>query len=438
MSAIPEPGAVRPPRVPTVRRRQLDNGLRVVAARRSGVPIIELRLRIPMPTRTRAEKAVRSLMTETVMAGTERRDAVGLASALHELGGSLTALSGNDSLTISGSALSTRASDLLTILAEVVTEATYPNGPVRNERDRLGHELVLQRSLPAVLVGEAMRGRLYRRHSYGLPMPSPAAVARVSPSRLRDRHRTTMAPGGSTLVLVGDVRTGALLDMAEDALGGWLGSADAAPLLPPLPPVPGPILLLDRPGAHQTNIRVAGPVPDRSAPDYPALALAELVLGGYFGSRISSNLREDKGYGYSPRSSVEHLRSTSRFVATVEVATEVTGAALNELRYELGRVVSLEIPEDELDAARRYRTGALALGTHTQAGLATQLHALAFAGLDERFVRDFPKAMARVTPREAMESARESFRADNLVTVLLGDAAVVLPQIEGLGPVTVT
>jgi predicted Zn-dependent peptidase len=423
--------------VPSVRRDRLDNGLTVIASRRTAVPLVELRLRIPVPPPTRAADLRRRLLAKTMLSGTSTADATTVARRLQAIGGSLAVSIGADSMTISGSALAARLDDLLALLAEVIADAAYPRGRVINERTRLAQELVLQHSQPGTIVGAAMRRRLYGRHPYGLPLPDIDSLGRVGPGTLRTVHAALVTPAEAALVVVGDVRAGRVVEAVERHLGGWSGADVAVSAPEPRPPRPGPVWLIDRPGALQTNIRVAGPVPDRGAPGFPALELAQFVLGGYFSSRISLNLREDKGYGYSPRSAIEHRRAASRFTVVADVATEVTGAALNEIRYELGRMTTTSVPVEELDAARRYRTGTLAMSVQTQAGLASQLHTLTFAGLDERYLRDHPRAMAQVTAEAMIDASRAHLAPEQLVTVMLGDAAVIGAQIDGLARVEI-
>ena len=131
----------------------------------------------------------------------------------------------------------------------------------------------------------------------------------------------------------------------------------------------------------QSNVRLGGPAPGRTDPDLAAVRLANMIFGGYFSSRLVENIRERRGYTYSPRSSVDHQAAGSSFLVEADVATEVTGPALLETWYELGRMALVPVTEAELDGARRYVLGSMALATATHAGLASTLSALVGAGL---------------------------------------------------------
>ncbi len=432
--AIPAPGAPRPQKLPTVAERVLDNGLRVLAVRRPGVPLVELRLRIPFAGKGAAHTARGQLLGDTLLSGTDRRSAERLAADLQGLGGSLSASVDADRLSIGGSALSASLGGLLDLLAEVLTSAAYPKDEVAGERDRLVQELAIYRSQPGVIAREALLSRLYGDHPYGRELPTADDVAAVKAGQLRSLHGKRVAPAGSVLVLVGDLSPARALGLVEGAMAGWT-AAGSAVLTPPVPAVvPGPAVLVDRPGAVQTSIRLAGPAPVRTHPDHAALTLANLVLGGYFSSRWVANIREDKGYTYSPHSGVEHPPGGSRLTLATDVATDVTAPALVETLYELGRIATLPVTQAELDQARRYATGTLALSTASQAGLASTLSALTAAGLGLDWLREHPRAMAGVTVDAALEAAATYLAPERLVTVLVGDAAVVADPVARVLP----
>jgi predicted Zn-dependent peptidase len=200
---------------------------------------------------------------------------------------------------------------------------------------------------------------------------------------------------------------------------------------------PSSFLVVDRPGAVQTNIRMGGPAVPRTDPDYPALALAVTVFSGYFTSRLNDNIREQKGYTYGAHSRVEHRRVASQITVSADVGRDVTAAALVEIFYELGRMVSLPVTQPELDAARRYVQGTLAMGIQTQSGLTSYLGSLVSAGLPVDYLRDYPAALEEVGVDDVLAAARRFLGPDQLTTVLVGDAATVVPAVEPLGPVEV-
>jgi predicted Zn-dependent peptidase len=425
------------PRVkqPTAAERTLASGLRVLAVRRPGVPLVEVRLRVPFGGTAPSRPARASLLSNTLLAGTERYSQVQLAAALQALGADLHVSADADRLMVGGTVLRSGLADLLGLLAEVLTTAAYPTREVAGERNRLAERLSIARSQPSVLVGEALNRRLHGDHPYARELPTVEAVTAVTPGQLRRLHADRVRPGGSALVLVGDLSPARALDAVEKALEPWTGTGAGRPV-PPLPPVrPQPLLLVDRPGSVQASIRLGGPAVPRDAADYPALQLANLAFGGYFSSRLVENIREDKGYTYGPHSRMSHGAAGSRLVIDADVATEVTAPALLETWYELGRMATLPIKPQELENVRQYAVGTLALSIATQAGLASTLSALIGVGLGLDWLRTHPQLLAAVTLEEAAAAARRYLAPAGMVTVVLGEAADISAPLGALGPV---
>jgi predicted Zn-dependent peptidase len=430
---IPPVGPPKLPVVPTVAERVLGNGLRLFAVRRPGVPLVEVRLRVPMAGDKPTHPARASVLAEAFFAGTHDHDAQQIAATLQTLGATLSAHVDADALTIGGSALSTSLPALLAMLGELLTANTYPKAEVSGHRERMVQELLIARSQPSTIAHEAMASRIYGSHPYGRELPTPEHVAEVARADLRRLHDRQVHPDGAHLVLVGDLVGSRALDWAEAALDSWAAGGSKPPRVGPPPPFrPGGLVLVDRPGSVQTSIRLGAPAPGRADPDYPATVLANLVFGGYFSSRLVANIREDKGYTYSPHSSLEHAARASAFLVDADVASEVTAPALVEIRYELGRIATTPITQQELDAARRYATGTLALSTASQAGLAGTLSRLLAAGLTANWLREYPAALLTVTPEDAAAAAARWLGPAALATVLVGDAAMVRPRVAPL------
>ncbi len=403
------------------------------------MPLVELRLRIPFAAGSArlaaAHVARTSVLTGAVLLGTQSHDQVAIAQLLQAEGAEMSVSADPDRLLLGTTMLPAGLPAVLGVLAELLTAPTYPAGPVAAEKARVAERIAIARSQPGVVARTALATRRYGAHPYAVQLPETEQVLSTTPAALRKLHRERVLPAGSTLVLVGDVDPAAALDAVATALGGWTGTGTAvdAPPLPATPP--GPLQLVDRPGAVQSNLRIGGPAPGRRDPELPAVRLASTVYGGYFSSRLVENIRERRGYTYSPRSSVDHLQAGSSFLVEADVATEVTGPALLETRYELGRIALLPVTGAELEAARRYLLGTTALATATHAGLASTLSALVGSGLPAEWLTEHQAALAAVTLDEVTAAARRWLDPSALTTVVVGDAEQVTGQLEVLGPV---
>lgn len=425
----PVPGRPRTVRLPTVLDERLESGLRVVLVRRPTVPMVEVRVRMPVVGASPRHGARAVLLGEALLAGTQRRSGAEVAAAVQATGGTLHTDVDSDRLLLAGSTLSEHLGGWLDVVADVLTGAAFPADPVARARERLVQELAIARSQPAVMAEETLLRRMYGRHPYAAELPQPDDVAEVSRSRLARLHHRKVRPDRATLIMVGDLSPARTLEQVRAALQGWEPGGRSITPVPALPSPPGGLTFVDRPGASQSTVRLGARAPSRTHPDHPAMVLANLVLGGYFSSRLVDNLRERRGYTYSPSSAVLHPLAGSRVVLATDVATAVTAASLVETRYELGRMATTFVTDDELTAARRYATGTLALAIGSQAGLATTLSRLVAEGLDVTYLRTQPKALAAVDPERVRAVAATYLAPQRWTGVVVGDAAGVRDEV---------
>ncbi len=439
---VPPLGEPRPQPVPEVSEATLPHGLRVVVVPRPGVPLIELRLRVPFAATGPAEAPLHTAQTAVLagalLLGTERRDQTGIAQLLQGHGAELSVSSDPDRLVMGTTLLPGGLGPVLDLVAELLTTATYPDDQVEGERDRVVERVTIARSQPSVIARAALATRRYGDHPYALTLPPAELVAAVDGDALRSLHADRILPAGSTLVLVGELDPAEATDAVARAMDAW-SATGAAVEAPPVEELRHPALqLVDRPGAVQSNLRLGGPAPQRTDPDLAAARLANMIYGGYFSSRLVENIRERRGYSYSPRSTVDHQSASSSVLVEADVATEVTGPALLETMYELSRMALTPVSEAELDGARRYVLGSMALTTATHAGLASTLSALVGSGLPADWLAEHQRALTRVTVDELQEAARRYLAPGVLTAVVVGDAGVVAEPLRTLGPVEVS
>ena len=434
---IPRPGPVPPLRIGRLTRAVLSNGLDAMVVARPSVPRVELRLTVPAGAALGTSAAASELLRAGILLGTKELNQEEVSESIQRLGGSLGVQQDHDRLHISASALAEAEEELYRLIFTITTEPHFPAEELETERVKLIEGLRIARATPQFLAGEQLQRLIYRDHPYGRPEPAESAIRKTTRRQLHDLHQTTFLPSASQITVVGDVEPRRTLARLRRAFGSWSGPRRAVKVGPVHPQMLSEVTFIDRPDSVQTVILIGASGPPIGHPDQIPLALASAVLGGGFSSRLMANLREDKGYTYSPHTMSEaHLRD-SLIGAEIEVRTEVTAASLVELTYELGRLATVEVEPDELEESRNYLAGVRVIFLQTQAGLASSLSQVRGHGLDHRYLEGYSDRLAEVTPAELRRVAAHYLAPTSLTTVMVGNAGQAGEELSRVVPVRV-
>ena len=439
--ALPPLGATREVPLPDVTDVTLPSGLRVLAAHRPGVPMAELRLRVPFapdaadPATVEHHLAAAELLSATLLTGTATRDRVAIDDELAGVGADVGVSVDPERLQLGGSGLASGLPTILEVVADVLTGATHPDAEVLRERTRLIERITVARAQPRTIAREALQRKRFGEHPLAHEVPTGPDVAAVEPVDVRTLHRTGLVPERAILTLVGDIDAESGVALVDRHLAGWSATHAARELSPPPVPAPSNLELVQRTGSVQSQLRLSAPGLRRLDDRYAALQLANLVFGGYFSSRWMENIREDKGYTYGAHSGTEFVPGGAVLSLETDVATEVTAAALLETRYELGRMAVVPPTPDEVDAARRYAVGSLLISLDSQGGYASTLSMLAADGVPVQWLRDHPGRLEAVTADDVAAAAQQFFAPSVFTGVIVGDADVIGPGLRALGQV---
>jgi len=295
--------------------------------------------------------------------------------------------------------------------------------------------LAARASTPEFLAEKAFSAAVYGDHPYRTAAPEPAVLQAATAAQLQAEHARRFRPGSALLVVAGTFDEAAVRAAVAAAFGGWSASGPALPEVPPAPPARArDLVFVARPGSVQSSIAVGRPMPGLTDPDYVALTVANAVYGGGFASRLTENIREDKGYTYSPGSSYQTRRQGGLFEIDADVRTEVTAATLMEIFYELDRMGTTEVPPDELRTAQRLETGLYLFRAQRQASVARQLATLWVKGAPPEFLGQYVPRVNAVTAAQVRAAARAAFASGRQTVVVVGDPAV-RPELEQFGAV---
>jgi zinc protease len=432
----PERSVAWPPR--TV--RTLANGMQVVVVEQRTFPKIgvELFFRSGNSLVSRSTPDIPELTARVIRTGTVSRTSRQIEEDLRRMGASLGTMSGADSSAIAVSGLSEFAEKILALIADLAQHASFlPNEFERERRQRV-EELKIERTTPGFLANERFRRILFGDHPYGTVAPSESQLESYTVDNLTAFYRDNYVPSNALLIAVGDFSSPAMLELIEKTFGNWKSAAAPAFAANLKSPKHGRTVdFVHLPGAVQTEILLGNLALNRQSPDWHRAVLTNTIFGGAFNSRLVANIREQKGYTYSPRSSFHPLRHAGYFNVHAAVRNDVVAATLTEMFYEIDRMRALPVSEAELSDAINYLCGTFSLGIATQDGLLGQLSTVYLDQLPENYLETFRDKIRALKTEDVLAAARRHFDSPNARIVIVGDRAQVEPQAVLFGDVKV-
>jgi zinc protease len=435
--APPQPGKPHEFKLPAKETLRLDNGLSVTFIDYGSVPKVSLLAVIRTGNIDEgADTWLPDLAVGMMQEGTTTRTAYDIAREAAGMGGALSLAVGAEQTTAGLSVLSDHAVGAVRLLADVLQNPRFPETELPRVRANFERDLAVARSDPQSLADEALAKHVYGDHPFGRMLPRDGQLAGYDIAKLRGFYEQNFGARRTHVYVAGRYDREAL----EAALRGGFGGWREGPLPSELPARPAETLqlvLVDSPGAPQSSVRMAVPVPDPSNALYFQTTLTNSLLGGTFGSRITSNIREDKGYSYSPDSSINARRGGALWVMSAEITAEHTAAAITEIFREIDRL-QREAPTDaELTPVKTYRAGVFVISNSSPNGVLGQLAFMNLHGLPDDFLTRWVENIQAVTPAQVSAIARQFIRPEHMTVVVAGDLAKVgdsvraLPQFAG-------
>jgi len=457
MDLHPQPagGQPKPWAFPAPERSALASGLTVLRCHRPGqqVVAVEICLDIPLDAEPDGLDGIATIMVNGLSQGTGKHTAEEFAAELERCGATLDADADYQGARVSLEVPVSRLPKALGLLADALHTPAFAESEIeRLVRNRLDG-IPLELANPARRAAKQLAHELFPA-SARLSRPRKGTedtVARIDAAGVRAFYQDHVRPSRATAVVVGDL-TGVDLDaVLADTLGGWAGEA-AGPL--PVPPVTaddtGRVVIVDRPGAVQTQLLIGRIGPDRQDQVWPALVLGTYCLGGTLTSRLDRVLREEKGYTYGIRAFQQVLRSpaphagngatgASVLAISGSVDTASTGPALDDLWTVLRTLAADGLTEAERDIAVHNLVGVGPLKYETAAAVAGTLADQVEQHLPDDYQAQLYARLAETGTAEATAAVVAAFPRKRLVTILVGDASQIKAPVEalGIGEVTV-
>jgi len=429
--APPAPGTPKDFRVPPRRTFTLPSGMKVTMVRYGVVPkaTVNLRLTTGGIDEGPDEVQLAGLTANMLVEGTATRSAADISRQAAEMGGGLTAGAGDDEVNVGGDVLSESAERYVSLLADVVLHPRFAPADVERLRANLMRDNAIALSSPGQIARQKFRQMIFGDHPYGRVFAPESMLSGYTTEKVREFHAGNFGARRAHLYVSGVFDAAKVERAVRTAFAGW--AAGAPPTVrPPAPVSRRQLELIDRPDAVQSSLRVGLPVADPSSPDWVRLNVADALLGGAFGSRITSNIRENKGYTYSPFSFVAPWPGTGVWTEVADVTTNVTGPSLKEIFYEVDRLRNEAPPEPELTGIKNNMVGLFTIQNSSRGGLIGQLQFVDQYGLGDAYLSGYVKNVMAVTPTEIQQTAQKYFDPSRMTITVVGDKKVVEPQLE--------
>lgn len=438
-AALPPLAAPKPLTLPKVTQETLPNGLRLVVLENRNQPAVWFRLAMPAGAiRDTPEKVgLATMVADMLDKGTTTRTESQIADTVDGLGASLGASADDDYLFVSASGLSPYADTLLELLADITLNPTFPEAEAERYRARTLGGIQASLADAGTVASAALARAVYGAHPYGnFSTGTPKTVPNLQVADLKGFHQRYFAPNGATLFVAGDITAAQARQKVEKAFGSW-----GRKVVPPLPAAPKSpsqkrIVIVDRPGAAQTEIRIGQQTPGYADPSRIPFQVSSVLLGGGFESRLSKEIRVKRGLTYGVSASNRRNRDAGLFSIGTFTKNESTGEVVQLSLAEMKSLRDTAPTPTELGERKTLLTGLFALGVATPEGVLTRLIPATLYGGGVQDLAAYTQRVTAVTP-EDVRKVFQSLPEEASTVVLVGDAKAIQPQVAGMGTVTV-
>jgi zinc protease len=426
---MPMPGPARPLQLATPASATLPNGLTLILSERRGLPIVaaSLVLKTGSDANPLDKPGLANFVAAMLDEGTATRDALQLADEVARLGANLNTASTMDATTVAGRSLTKNFPALLDIVADVTLRPSFPAAEIERQRTQRLGQLVQQRDNPAQVAATVSAAALYgQKHPYGYTeIGTEASVKSITREDMTAFWKQNFAPNNAALVVAGDISMNELRALAEKAFGGWPRGTPATPKLGMPTTTAARVVIVDKPGSPQTQLRVVSVGAARSSPDFRALQVMNMALGGLFSSRINMNLREQHGYSYGTYSQFVFRRSAGPFQVAGGVRTDATAPAVTEIFKEIEGMTARPLDAEELKKAKDSLANSLPGAFETSANAVNNFSNVFIYDLGLDYYTRYAQQVNAVTAAQALDVAKRYLVPNRMVVVAVGDRKAI-------------
>lgn len=427
----PEGGEPKDFTFPPVETMTLDNGLQVSLVPYGNLPraVVRAVMRIGNINEQENEVWLADLTAEMLKEGTTSLTAAEIARKAAGFGGEISVSTGMDQSWAGGEVLGEFTSDMIYLIADILINPSFPEKEFGRLKNDYLRNLSIAKTQPQQLASEKFLKVLYGNHPYGRLFPTEEMLRNYSLDQIKKFYEENYGAVRTHLYVAGKFDQKAVKEAIRSAFSDWKkGNEPVAK--PAQAKSERKIYLVNRSEAPQSTIYIGIPVEDPSHEDYTDLRVMNTLLGGYFSSRITANIREDKGYTYSPHSYISSHYRDAYWIQVADVSTEVTGASIREIFYEIDRLKEEKPSESELNCVQNYMAGTFVLRNSNRSGIINQLAFINLHGLSKEYLDNYIQNIYTVNPQDIRDIAKKYLQEDRMTIVIVGDEKKIPAQVK--------
>ena len=427
----PVGGQPKPFVFPATEDYTLPNGMKVTLVQYGSVPKVAVQATISTGTKDdpKDKKDISSMTGAMLKEGSKTRTAEQIALDTAKMGGSINVGVGTDSSNLSGEVLSEFDAQFINLLADVLLNPNFRQEDLDRLKAAKLRQLAVARTQASTLAWEKFREVVFAGHPYAQINPREEEVNGFTLGDVRKFYAENYGAAKTHLYVVGKFDPAGVKGAIAKAFAGY---AKGTPSTRNVPSIAGKrsLTTINRADAPQSTIYLGMPSPSPTDPDFVKFVVMDSLLGGSFGSRITSNIRENKGYTYSPGSFIWNRFKTGYWIESADVTTEHTGNSIKEILFEINRMRTEPVPAAELQGIKNYMAGLYVLQNSTRFGVIGQLENMNYHGLDKSSIDNYVRNVLAVTSADVQAMAKKYLTEDRMTIVVVGDLAKVNEQLR--------
>ena len=429
--APPEGGPAKAFNVPAQQTYSLPNGLKVTLVPYGIIPKVSVDIMVVAGGADEGpgHLGVADLTSDLMKEGTAKLTSSQLADEAARMGSTLSLSSSYNRTDAGLDVLSEFGPDAVRLVADVVMNPRLPDSELQRLKTDKLRQIAVATSQPQTIAQMRFRKILYGDHPYGTILPAESDVKKITLQDIKDFVSSNFNPKRAHIYVAGRFDEAAVKKAISESLGGWNKTGPERAENVPAPKAQRVLDVTDRPGAPQSTIIIGLAVPPANSPDAIPLIVTNSLLGGSFNSRITANIREQKGYTYSPRSQLSNRYHAAYWAESADVTTKFTGASLKEIVAEINRLGSEPPAAAELKGIQNYLSGVFILQNSSRGALIAQLQNVEALGLGEDYLKTYVAKVNAVSAGDVQKMTGQYLKPQSMTIVVVGDKSKITEEL---------